>query len=127
MSEHASSHGDHSDDHSHGATYSNYIMGFILSVLLTIPAFYVVMGEPDISVGLALTVIFGLGAIQILVHVFYFLHVTIAAEEGWQALSILFTTILVVICLIGSVWVMFHLEENMMPNHDQIEALENLQ
>ncbi len=114
------------DNTAHGS-YRSYIIGFVLSVILTAIPFYVVMAEVDISLAWALFIIFGLGAVQIMVHVFYFLHVTVAAEEGWLAMSLLFTVIILVIILAGSIWVMFHLHENMMPAHDQIERVRDLQ
>ena len=114
----------HSHD-SHGS-YRSYVIGFVLSVLLTAVPFWVVLGDFDVNVGLALAIIFGLGAIQIVVHVVYFLHVTVRAEDGWQFMSMLFTAMLVVICMVGSVWVMLHLHENMMPAHEQIERVRNL-
>ncbi|MEM9229232.1 MAG: cytochrome o ubiquinol oxidase subunit IV [Pseudomonadota bacterium] len=112
-------------DGSHGS-YRAYVIGFALSVVLTVIPFWIVMGEATDSQLLALVVIFGMGAVQILVHVHYFLHVTVKAEEGWQAMSLVFTAILLVIVLAGSIWVMFHLHENMMPAHEQIERVRNL-
>ncbi|MEM9708018.1 MAG: cytochrome o ubiquinol oxidase subunit IV [Pseudomonadota bacterium] len=123
MSDHG--HDDHGHGEAHGS-YRTYVIGFILSVLLTVPPFWIVLGEVDVSLGLALAVIFGLGAIQIIVHVHYFLHVTVQAEEGWQALSLIFTAIILVIILAGSIWVMFHLHENMMPDHELIERVREL-
>ena len=110
---------------SHG-TYRSYIVGFVLSVLLTIVPFWVVLGAVELNFYWALGIIFGLGAIQIMVHVHYFLHVTVGAEQGWQVMSLAFTAVLLVIVLAGSIWVMFHLEENMMPAHEQIERVRNL-
>lgn len=116
-----------STDHQEAqGSYRSYFVGFLLSVVLTAVPFWVVMGEVQISVPWALVVIFGLGAVQIMVHVFFFLHVTLQAEEGWQAMSLVFTAILLVIILAGSIWVMFHLHENMMPAHEQIERVRNL-
>ncbi|MEM7598120.1 MAG: cytochrome o ubiquinol oxidase subunit IV [Pseudomonadota bacterium] len=117
---------DHHDGHSHGS-YKSYIIGFLLSVVLTAVPFYVVMAEVEISLIWALAIIFGLGAVQILVHVHYFLHVSVGAEDGWQFMSLLFTAIVLVIILAGSIWVMFHLHENMMPAHDTIERVRQLQ
>jgi cytochrome o ubiquinol oxidase operon protein cyoD len=37
------------------------------------------------------------------------------AEGGWSFMALLFTIVLVVIALSGSLWVMFHLTTNMMP------------
>ncbi len=40
------------------------------------------------------------------------------SEGGWTMLALIFTIVLVVIALSGSLWVMFHLDQNMMPMHD---------
>ena len=107
---------------SHGS-YKSYITGFAFSVILTIIPFTVVLGEFDISLVWALTAIFATGAIQMLVHVYYFLHVDFKQEEGWVAMSLIFTAGLLIIILVGSIWVMTHLHENMMPGHQQIEQV----
>ena len=113
------------DNTAHGS-YRSYIIGFVLSVILTAIPFYVVMAEVEIDLLWALAIIFSLGAVQILVHVHYFLHVSVGAEDGWQFMSLLFTAVVLVIILEGSIWVMFHLHENMMPAHEQIERVRNL-
>ncbi len=56
--------------------------------------------------------------VQILVHMVYFLHLKPKAEGGWTMTALLFTIIVVVIMLSGSLWVMYHLNANMMPLHD---------
>ena len=48
----------------------------------------------------------------------YFLHMTPKAEDGWLLLSTIFTIVLVVITLAGSLWIIFHLNRNMMPMPD---------
>ena len=37
------------------------------------------------------------------------------SEGGWTMLALVFTVVLVVITLAGSLWVMYHLNSNMMP------------
>ena len=111
-----------SADTAHGSTRT-YMIGFALSVVLTVIPFALVMGDMLTSKSLTVTIIFILGATQMLVHLFYFLHVSLGAEQGWQAMSMIFAVILLVIIMVGSVWVMTHLEENMMPAHDQIERV----
>jgi len=54
-------------------------------------------------------------AIQIVVHMIYFLHMNPRSEGGWNMLALIFTLVIVVITLAGSIWVMFHLNSNMMP------------
>ncbi|MEM1389148.1 MAG: cytochrome o ubiquinol oxidase subunit IV [Pseudomonadota bacterium] len=125
---HTSPHGDgsgHGDHEAHGS-YRSYMIGFVLSVVLTLIPFLLVLGEFEVNLILAIAVIFIAGAVQMAVHIFYFLHVTVQAESGWQAMSLVFTVLLVVICLAGSIWVMFHLNENMMPDHELIDRVRNL-
>ena len=57
----------------------------------------------------------GLAGVQIIVHMIYFLHMSPKAENGWSMMALIFTIILVVIALSGSLWVMYHLNANMMP------------
>lgn len=121
--------GHSSNDSGHGS-YRSYLTGFALSVLLTIIPFWIVMGEvfhAD-NAAWAVVIIFALGAAQMLVHLHYFMHVSLKVEEGWQAMSLIFTVLLIVIIMAGSVWIMFHLHENMMPahDHDQIERIKKL-
>ena len=109
----------------HGSLRS-YLTGFGLSVVLTLIPFGIVMGDVFANPLWAVLIIFVLGAAQMLVHVYYFLHVDTEAEGGWLLMSFAFTALLLVIVLVGSLWVMFHLEENMMPAHELIERARNL-
>ena len=56
--------------------------------------------------------------VQIVVHMIYFLHMDTRSEQGWSMMALIFTIIKVVIALTGSLWVMYHLNANMMPVHD---------
>ncbi|WP_153772337.1 cytochrome o ubiquinol oxidase subunit IV [Labrenzia sp. CE80] len=109
----------------HGS-FKSYMIGFVLSVILTIIPFYIVMGDALDSRLLAIAIVFVLGAIQMVVHIVYFLHINSRVEEGWLAMALTFTILLVVIVLSGSIWVMFNLEQNMMPAHEQIERVRSL-
>jgi cytochrome o ubiquinol oxidase operon protein cyoD len=44
-----------------------------------------------------------------------FLHVNTSGEGGWTLLAYVFTAVLLVITIAGSMWIMFHLNTNMMP------------
>ena len=112
-------HHDHHDDEPHGSL-RDYSIGFILSVILTVIPFAVVMGDMFQSAVTTSLVIMGLGAIQVVVHMVYFLHMNTRSEGGWNMLALVFTLVVVIITLAGSIWVMYHLNSNMMPtmNHD---------
>jgi cytochrome o ubiquinol oxidase subunit IV len=92
-----------------------YLTGFVLSVILTAGPFWVVMGKVFERPGVTVAVLLGFAAVQIVVHVVYFLHMNARSEGGWTLLALIFTLVLVVIALSGSLWVMYHLNENMMP------------
>lgn len=109
----------------HG-TFKSYMIGFGLSVVLTLIPFWIVLGDVMDSTGWAIAIIFAMGAAQMIVHIHYFLHVSLKVEEGWQAMSMGLTVLLLVIVMAGSIWVMFNLDENMMPAHEQIERVRNL-
>ena len=65
------------------------------------------------KVGAVVILIFAF--VQIVVHMVYFLHMNSKSEGGWTVLALIFTSVLVVITLTGSLWVMDHLDSNMMP------------
>ncbi|KIC40600.1 cytochrome O ubiquinol oxidase [Ruegeria sp. ANG-R] len=115
-------------DHAQGGhgTLKSYMVGFLLSVVLTLIPFWIVLGDVMDSTGWAIAIIFTLGATQMLVHIHYFLHVSLKVEAGWQVMSLGLTVLLLVIVMAGSIWVMFNLDENMMPAHEQIERVRNL-
>ncbi len=105
---------DHHGDESHGSLKS-YAIGFVLSVILTAIPFWMVMKGSFESSETTSFVILAFAAVQIVVHMVYFLHMNTKSEGGWNFLSLIFTALLVGIVLTGSIWVMYHLHHNMMP------------
>mgnify|MGYP006208491097 CR=1 FL=1 len=116
-------HHDHHghDDHHHDAgphsTFSGYMWGFVLSIILTAIPFWLVMGNIISDRSTAVMVLGGFAVVQILVHMVFFLHMNGKIEGGWTLLSTIFTVVFVAIAIAGTLWVMFHMNENMMPAH----------
>lgn len=98
--------------------------GFVLSVILTAIPFILVMARPIDSAGYTAAIVLFCAVAQILVHMIFFLHMTPKAEGGWQLLSTAFTIVLVVITLAGSLWIVFHLNRNMMPGMSETHQME---
>lgn len=117
-------HGDgHHDDH-HGdvgphSSMREYVTGFVLSVILTAIPFWLVMDNVIENRTTAVLVLGGFAVVQILVHMVYFLHMNGKVEGGWTMLSTIFTVVFVAIAIAGTLWVMFHMNTNMMPAHGQ--------
>ena len=96
-----------------------YLTGFVLAVILTVIPFWLVMGEVLDNRTLTALVIFACAILQIFVHVHYFLHLDTRAEGGWSLISFVFTIVIVGIMISGSVWIMYHLNTNLMPMNVQ--------
>lgn len=89
--------------------------GFILSLILTAIPFWLVMGDVIESKTVTIAAIMIFGGIQMVVHMIYFLHMNSRSEGGWTMMALIFTIVILVIVLVGSLWVMYHLNTNMMP------------
>lgn len=106
---------DHEDDDGFHGTPRDYARGFVLSLVLTaIPFALVMSGGVGTSATTAL-VVMAFAAVQIVVHMVCFLHMNTRAEGGWSMMALIFTAVLVLILMAGSLWVMYHLNANMMP------------
>lgn len=122
-------HDDHGHGHGHGdhaahGTMKDYVTGFVLAVILTAIPFWMVINRSIANTALLGFVLLAIAAVQIVVHIRYFLHMNGKSEGGWNMLAMIFTIVLVVITLSGSQWVMYHMNHNMMPGMMSPEHLE---
>jgi cytochrome o ubiquinol oxidase operon protein cyoD len=120
--DHDHGHDDHGHGHGHDdhgghepSTLKGYATGFILAVILTAIPFWLVMNKVITDSSTLGFVVLGLAGVQVVVHMIYFLHMNSKAEGGWSLLALLFTIMVLVIMMSGSIWVMYHLNTNMMP------------
>jgi cytochrome o ubiquinol oxidase operon protein cyoD len=97
-----------------------YVIGFMLAILLTAASFYVMHTEliwaPGIPVALVV-----LAIAQIGVHLVFFLHITTAPDNTNNALALAFGVLIVTLVIGGSLWIMDHLNRNMMPMHQMMQ------
>ena len=92
----------------------HYLTGFVLAIVLTaIPFALVATGAFSRSVTLGLISV--AAAIQVLVHLRYFLHLSFSPRDGWFGFSIAFTFLILVIMVAGSMWILVDLNRHMMP------------
>ena len=97
------------------ASVKSYMIGFVLSVLLTAVPFGLVMdkGHYGFGVETVLAAILVLAVVQVFVHVVYFLHMDRSAEQRWNVVAFAFTVMILVIVVSGSVWIMHNATSNM--------------
>ncbi|WP_242224618.1 cytochrome o ubiquinol oxidase subunit IV [Shinella zoogloeoides] len=127
MSHESASDAHHSHGHGHEAghgSFKGYMTGFVLSVILTAIPFWLVMAGVLDSKLLTAVLVMGIGVVQIVVHMVYFLHMNPRSEGGWTMMALIFTLIIVGIAIAGSLWVMHHLNANMMPmTHEMMKNM----
>ena len=90
-----------------------YLLGFVLSLVLTVVAFLAVgqrWGEA-VHLYVAVTV---LALVQLFVQVVCFLRLNASPTARWNLVSFVFTVLVVVVLVGGSVWIMYNLNYNMM-------------
>ena len=106
------------------ATVKSYLIGFVLSIVLTAIPFGLVMDRMHygFSAGTALAAILVLAIVQVFVHVVYFLHMDRSAEQRWNVVAFTFTVFMLAIVVAGSVWIMHNATSNM-EHHMDSEAI----
>jgi cytochrome o ubiquinol oxidase operon protein cyoD len=113
---------DHREDHSPGDEpledsghwIRNANLGLGFSIILTVAAFLLAGSNliygPAIPVALLVLAIAQMG-----VHLVFFLHITTGPDNTNNVLALAFGVLVVFLIVIGSIWIMDHLHQNMQP------------
>ena len=90
-----------------------YTIGLVLAVILTVTSFWVantsLIWAPGILMGLVVLAIAQMG-----VHLVFFLHITTAPDNTNNVLALAFGVLIVFLVVVGSLWIMSDLNDNMM-------------
>jgi cytochrome o ubiquinol oxidase subunit IV len=99
-----------------------YLIGLGLATVLTIVSFYIsgtgLVWSPSIPVALSVLAIAQMG-----VHLVFFLHITTGPDNVNNIMALAFGVLIVLLLIIGSLWIMTHLNQNMLPM-DQIMQMQ---
>jgi cytochrome o ubiquinol oxidase operon protein cyoD len=99
-----------------GSVYT-YTAGFVLSLALTLTAFYLVgrhsAQQPLLSHGFLVGALIGLAVIQLFVQLIFFLHLDRESSPFWNLQLAIFAAGSVFIIVIGSIWIMNSLNYHM--------------
>jgi len=91
-----------------------YLIGLGLATLITVVAFFVsqtsLVWQPSIPVALLVLAIAQMG-----VHLVFFLHITTGPESFNNVLALAFGLLIVILLIVGSLWIMTHLNHNVVP------------
>lgn len=104
----------------HQATLKSYTAGFLASIALTLAAYAVVAGGL-LSGGTAVAAILALAVAQLVVQMILFLHVGSESGPRLNLASFIVAIILILIIVLGSVWIMGHLNYRMMASPSAVQ------
>ena len=100
----------------------SYVIGLALALILTGVSFWVastgVLWGPGVATGLVVLAIAQMG-----VHLVFFLHITSGPDNTNNLLALAFGVLIVFLVMVGTIWIMSHMNANMMPD----PSLMNLQ
>ena len=99
-----------------------YLIGLGLATLLTIVSFFIarttLVWQPSIPVALAVLAVAQMG-----VHLVFFLHITTGPDNVNNVMALAFGVLIVLLLIAGSLWIMSHMNQNMLPM-DQIMQMQ---
>ena len=106
--------------------YFSYVIGFILSIVTTLAAYFLVVNKVLPPQTLVYAVL-AIAVVQLIVQMVFFLH--LGQGSRWKAVTFYFTLLVVLIVVVGTIWFMDNLDYNMMHmNPDQMtEYMKNNQ
>jgi len=106
---------------------TKYVTGFMLSVVLTVIT-YLLVTHHSFSRETIIVAIMGLAFLQFIVQLFFFLHLGSDTRPRWKLYVLLFMLLIVGIIVIGSLWIMNHLNYHMDMEHvhEYLNAQDNL-
>lgn len=112
---------NHHDEHhgqggaAHGSM-REYVLGLILSIILTVIPFAAV-GMDLFSNGITIAIILLCAVGQLFVQLVFFLHMNASSGQMWNTMSGIYVLLLIAFLIVGSIWIMNHLNHNMLLGH----------
>ncbi len=97
----------------HGHSLKSYITGFILAVILTLIPFWVVWSS-SFSAKLLFGIITLCALVQVLVHLRFFLNISLKHTGKDYLTALFFAGVLIFIMVGGTIWILYDLNFRMM-------------
>ena len=113
------------DEHAGGSGFSAiqvYLLGLLLAVGLTVASFWIAGSNMVWGPGIPAALL-ALAVAQMGVHLVFFLHITSGPENTNNTLALAFGVLIVLVVVVGSVWIMAHLNHNLM-TMDQMKLMQ---
>lgn len=109
-----------SSENTHGGqahgSVKEYVIGLILSIVLTAIPFYLVMSGVASDTFTVIAIVVAAIA-QVLVQMVFFLHMNGSSDQTWLTASAIYTVFILLFVIVGSLWIFEHLNHNMLMGH----------
>jgi cytochrome o ubiquinol oxidase operon protein cyoD len=92
-----------------------YVLGFVFSGLLTLES-YILAAHGILSGNQLIAALLLLAVTQLVVQLVFFLHIGQETKPRWNLVFLLNTAGLILLVVLGSLWIMYHLNYLMMPS-----------
>ena len=106
-------------NHNHGGaahgSVKEYVIGLVLSIVLTVIPFALVMTGNTSTITISIILLCLVA--QVFVQLVFFLHMNGSSAQIWNTTSGVFIVLIVLILVLGSIWIMNHLNHNMLLGH----------
>jgi cytochrome o ubiquinol oxidase operon protein cyoD len=106
--------GDQPPEESGEGSLGTYLVGLGLATLLTVVSFFIagttLVWRPSIPIAIGVLAIAQMG-----VHLVFFIHITTGRDNVNNVMALAFGVLIVLLLITGSLWIMAHLNHNMMP------------
>ncbi|MFD0590488.1 cytochrome o ubiquinol oxidase subunit IV [Paenibacillus sp. GCM10027627] len=99
-----SGHGEHEGHKGHGSMKS-YVIGFLLSIVLTIIPLVVVMNDM-FSKQVNTIIILVMAILQFAVQLLFFMHIREEEKPRYNMISLIFGLVIMLTIVAGSIWIM---------------------
>ncbi|HVQ44827.1 MAG TPA: cytochrome o ubiquinol oxidase subunit IV [Candidatus Saccharimonadia bacterium] len=100
----------------------SYVLGFALSLAFTLTA-YALAANHALPSRTLVTVVLGLGVMQLIVQLALFLHLGKGSKPQWNVSVFSFALLVIVILVGGSLWIMTNLNYHMISPTDTDRAI----
>lgn len=111
------------------SAFRSYGIGFVLSVLATLAAYIPVhlhssSAHSVFSHEILIPFLICLAVVQLLIQLKFFLHLGSESSPRWNLIFFVSAASIILLVVIGSLWIMHHLNYNMMPGEMEEYLLE---
>lgn len=101
---------------------AKYLIGAVVATILTFVSYFTVTHQWLMGTVTIATSLLVLAVVQMIAQLVFFLHLDHEAKPRWRTTSFVFTFTMLMVVVVGSLWIMMHLNYRMVLSGDQMNT-----